>query len=42
MNPETAKLAVNAGATVIASGSYIMKSEDVELAIKQLTDIMSP
>ena len=42
MNPETAKLAVNAGATVIASGSYIMKSDDVELAIKQLTDIMSP
>lgn len=42
MKPETAKLAVSAGTTVIASGSYIMKSEDVERAIKQLTDIMSP
>ncbi len=42
MNQETAKMAIDAGATVIASGSYIMKSEDVEFAIKQLVDIMSP
>jgi len=42
MNQETAKMAIEAGATVIASGSYIMKSEDVEFAIKQLVDIMSP
>ncbi len=42
MNLETAKMAIDAGATVIASGSYIMKSEDVEFAIKQLVDTMSP
>jgi len=42
MRLETARLALDAGATVIASGSYIMKSEDVEQAIKRLTDITTP
>jgi len=42
MKPETAKLAFSAGATVIASGSYILKSEDVKRAIKRLTDITTP
>ena len=36
MNPETSKLAREVGATIIASGSYIMKSRDVRQAIAQL------
>ena len=42
MNQDTARLAICAGATVIASGSYIMKSDDIEKAIKQLRDITTP
>ena len=36
MNPETSKLAREVGATIIASGSYIVKSRDVRQAIEQL------
>lgn len=36
MNPQTARMALEAGANVIASGSYVMKSVDVEAAIAQL------
>jgi ribulose-phosphate 3-epimerase len=36
MNPENAKMARDAGANIIASGSYILKSEDVEKAINEL------
>lgn len=42
INPETARSAIDAGANIIASGSYIMNSENVEQAIKQLADIMRP
>ncbi len=38
MNPENAKLAKEAGATIYASGSYVLKSADPEKAIKNLED----
>lgn len=37
MNPENAKAARDAGANVIASGSYLMKSDDIDLALKLLS-----
>jgi ribulose-phosphate 3-epimerase len=37
MNPENAFLALEAGADVIVSGSYILKSDDVERAMWELT-----
>jgi ribulose-phosphate 3-epimerase len=36
MNPENARAAREAGADTIASGSFIMKSEDIDLALRQL------
>jgi ribulose-phosphate 3-epimerase len=36
MNPENAKRAKNAGATIFASGSYIMKSENPKKSIKDM------
>ena len=38
MNPENSRAARKAGATIIASGSYILKSDDVEHAIKALSN----
>ena len=38
MNPENSRAAREAGATIIASGSYILKSDDVERAIKALSN----
>ena len=38
MIPETAKAAKEAGASIIASGSFIMKSKNVKEAIKQLSE----
>ncbi len=38
MNPENAKLAKDAGATIYASGSYVLKSADPDTAIKKLKD----
>ena len=38
MNPENARIAKEAGATVYASGSYVLKSSDVDGAIKKLKD----
>lgn len=37
MNPENAKAAMEAGANIIASGSFIMKSEDVGRAVEALS-----
>lgn len=37
MNPKNSRAARQAGATIIASGSYIIKSDDVEHAIKALS-----
>ena len=39
MNPENALLAHEAGADVIVSGSYILKSDDVNRAILELTHV---
>ena len=39
MNPENALLALEAGADVIVSGSYILKSDDVKRAILELTHV---
>jgi len=36
MNPENARVAKEAGATIYASGSYVLKSNDVDKAIKEL------
>jgi ribulose-phosphate 3-epimerase len=36
MNPENARVAREAGANIIASGSFIMKSEDVALSLRLL------
>lgn len=41
MNPKNARLARNAGADVFVSGSYIFKSNNVERALKELTDAVS-
>ena len=38
INAETAKLAVNAGATVLVAGSYVYGAANVEKAIKSLHD----
>ena len=38
MNPDTARLAKKAGANIFASGSYIMKSGDIEAAIRSLKE----
>jgi ribulose-phosphate 3-epimerase len=38
MNQENARLAKDAGATIFASGSYVMKSDDPERAIKELEE----
>jgi ribulose-phosphate 3-epimerase len=40
MNPENARLARDAGATIFASGSYIMKSPDPRKAIKELENAL--
>lgn len=39
MNPETAKLVIDAGANVIVAGSYIYESENIEKAIDELKAI---
>ena len=36
MNPENSRAAMEAGANVIASGSFILKSDDIEWAVKAL------
>jgi ribulose-phosphate 3-epimerase len=36
MNPKNAKLARDAGANIFASGSYIFKSDNLDMAIKEL------
>ncbi|TEU08538.1 ribulose-phosphate 3-epimerase, partial [Candidatus Bathyarchaeota archaeon] len=36
MNPENARAAREAGANIIASGSFIMKSEDIALSLRLL------
>ncbi len=41
MNPTNARLARDSGANIIASGSYILKSSDVDRAIKELEDAVS-
>lgn len=38
MNPETSKLAKAAGANIITSGSYIIKSGDVRLSMNKLVE----
>ena len=38
MNPDTARLAKKVGANIFASGSYIMKSGDIEAAIRSLKE----
>ena len=38
MNPETSKLAKEAGTNIIASGSYIIKSGDVRLSMNKLVE----
>jgi len=38
MDPEHAKLALKSGASIIASGSYILNSNDVDQAIKNLEE----
>jgi ribulose-phosphate 3-epimerase len=40
MNPKTIKLAKEAGASIFASGSYIMKSKSPENAIKKLEEAL--
>jgi ribulose-phosphate 3-epimerase len=41
MNPENARVAKDAGATIFASGSYVIKSSDPERAIKELEEAVS-
>jgi len=41
MNPSNAKVAKNAGATIFASGSYVIKSSAPAKAIKELEDAVS-
>jgi ribulose-phosphate 3-epimerase len=41
MNPQNIKLAKEAGATIFASGSYVMKSENPKKAIKELEAAVS-
>jgi ribulose-phosphate 3-epimerase len=41
MNPENAKKARIAGATIFASGSYLMKSSDLKAALKTLNEAVS-
>ena len=41
MNPKNARLARRAGATIFASGSYVMKSRDPARAIKEIEDAIS-
>lgn len=36
MNPKNVKLAKKAGANIFASGSYILKSDDIDQALKEL------
>lgn len=38
MDPQTVRLAKDSGANVFATGSYILKSKDVENALKELQD----
>ncbi len=38
MNPENAKLALECGASIIASGSYILNSNDIDQAIRNLEE----
>jgi ribulose-phosphate 3-epimerase len=40
MNPKNARLAKEAGATIFASGSYIMKNEDPKKAIQELENAL--
>jgi ribulose-phosphate 3-epimerase len=41
MNPENARVAKDAGATIFASGSYVIKSSDPERAVKELEEAVS-
>jgi len=41
MNPENAKRAKEAGASIIASGSYIMRSADIAWAVQSLTEALT-
>jgi pentose-5-phosphate-3-epimerase len=41
MNPDNARKARIFGATIFASGSYLMKSSDLKAAVKTLKDAVS-
>jgi len=41
MNPVTSRLAINAGVNIIASGSFLIKSSNIEKAMKELKNAVS-